>query len=170
MRSFSIGYNHQAMADDQFKLEEFKVNWTEIVERVKILHGLIALAVILMAVFLIGGVFLFGQLGTERFSWYLLLIPVVFACLTFNYQANQMTMEAVASYAQNIHSGWHNYYGSHKRSYQLTSFLKVLPLLLPLLIPFIVDPVSANAQILRFFDFALLALVIFNFRYKLSHA
>ncbi|OGD61209.1 hypothetical protein A3A71_01265 [Candidatus Berkelbacteria bacterium RIFCSPLOWO2_01_FULL_50_28] len=156
------------MVDDQLKIEEFKINWTEIVERVKILHGLITLAVILMTVFLISGVFLFGRLTTEGFSWYLLLIPVVFACLTFNYQANQMTMEAVAGYARSVYSGWDKYYGSHKQRYQLTSFLKVLPLLLPLLIPFFVAPEILSLQILRWVDLALLALVIFNFRYKLS--
>lgn len=139
----------------------------EITERVKLLHQLIYGSTLLSAFFVAFGSWLYMNVPQEVFNWYLLLIPVVIAGLVFNYQSNQMTMEAVAGYLKSADDGWEKHYGNHKQGVQLTSFLKVTPLLLPLLLPFIIEPLTDHQMYLRYFDFALLLFVIANFRYKL---
>lgn len=148
------------------KQEDLRNMRHEILERAKALHQMIDLAVGLGAVFLITSFWLKTNIRPENFEVYILLIPIVFAGLTFNYQANQMTMEAVARYVMTISPGWDEYYASHKRKVQLTSFLKVLPLLLPQLLPLFFYTSRVTQPLLWWVDMVLLLLVLFNFRYK----
>lgn len=150
----------------------------EITERIKVLHSLLGLAVTLMMASLMFG-FLLYQWGSPG-SWqtFLLFTPIIFASLTFNYQANQLTLEAISYYLRDhgtdpeLDSRWNKFWAEAKHSVQLVSFLKVLPLLLPQLLPIILIawhgawPASTIDQVLTSIDLALFALIIFNFRYK----
>lgn len=145
----------------------------EILERVRSLHGLITVATYLSVFLLVAAFFLITLLPVVTFNWYLLLVPLVFITLTFNYQANQMTMEAVGAYLRSKEEGggWETFYERYKKRAQLTSFLKILPLLVPQLIPIVLwslaVPLTDNQQVLASVDVALFFLVIANFRYKL---
>ncbi len=139
----------------------------EILERAKALHQIINLAVLLGGIFLVAAFWLKQLLIPADFELFILLIPIVFAGLTFNYQANQMTMEAVASYVRTISPGWEEYFGAHKQKVQLTSFLKILPLLLPQLLPLFFLASWSTQPLLWGTDVILFLLVFFNFRYKI---
>ncbi|QQG49895.1 MAG: hypothetical protein HZB70_03820 [Candidatus Berkelbacteria bacterium] len=145
----------------------------EISERVKGLHSLINSATCLAAAFVIAGFFLYEFSSSSTLIWFLLMLPIIFASLTFNYQANQMTMEAVASYlaSKEPAGGWEGYYAKWKKRVQLTSFLKTLPLLLPQALPLVLWCIGATLeptqQVMAWVDTVFLALTIFNFRYKL---
>lgn len=156
---------------------EYKMLRAEINTRIEILHQTINLAVILLAVFLVAGSGLYlassDQLLIES---YLLLLPLVFAGLTNNYQANQMTLEATARYLQTKAQGiseWEDFYGRHKRHYKLLSFLKTLPLFIPLTLPLVVWLIfgwpEGKLGILAAIDLLLFSLIIFNFRYKAAN-
>mgnify|MGYP006952612258 FL=1 len=151
----------------------------EITRRVGLLHQQLNLAAVMLLAAAGFGYYLY-LLGTtfEQLETFGLFLPLVFSCLTFNYQGNQMTLEALARYLREQSPGqataakWENFYGDFKRSVQLISFLKILPLLLPQLLPFIYLarhgwPIGLLDGILISFDLALLLLTIFNFRYKL---
>lgn len=154
------------MTEMDIKQEDLRNMRHEVLERAKALHQMINLAVGLGVVFLIASFWLGTFISPESFQVYILLIPIVFAGLTFNYQANQMTMEAVARYVTTISSGWDEYYASHKRKVQLTSFLKILPLLLPQLLPLFFYPSRMTQPFFWWVDIVLFLLVLFNFRYK----
>lgn len=153
----------------------------EIDSRAKLIHQLLALAAIFWLVLLIFGYYFYLK-GTDtlKMETFILLIPIIFSGLTFNYQANQFSLEAVAHYLRDqsqdkeLAAGWENYYGQAKRSVELLSFLKTLPLLLPQLLPLIVIINHLGwssdflSQFLTVFDLLLFILVIFNFRYKLK--
>ena len=158
----------------------------EVTQRVKLLHLFILVGVLLNVVFLLMVFSLYlGGTPNEKIILLLLFIPIIFALLTFNYQANQMTLEGAAGYishelSQKLNSEdkksfdqWDVYYGNYKKGFQLTSVLKVIPLLLPMTLPIWIDLffrsyVHYPVDLLMYFDFALFAFVIFNFRYKLS--
>lgn len=145
----------------------------EILERLRLLHNILTAASYLIVALLIAGFFLYALVGTTLTVWYLLLWPLVFAPLTFNYQANQMTMEAVSAYLKSKEAGhgWETFYGAYKQRVQLTSFLKVLPLLVPQLVPIVLwgagTTFTAGQQILALVDGVLFLLVVVNFRYKI---
>lgn len=174
------------MKDSQlWLLKEYEVLRLEITERVKLLHQFIALGVIASIIALIIGTLLFAfSAATNTFLGFLLFVPVIFAGLTFNYQANQMTFEGLAYYVNDslrahvahkdnpAQSTWDSYYNDHKISYRMTSFFKVLPLLFPQIIPFFVLyyygwPQHGGLAGLLVFDLVLFVLVVINFRYKL---
>ena len=158
----------------------------EVTQRVRLLHLFILVGVLLNVVFLLMTFAMFmGGTPTDTIILLLLFVPVIFALLTFNYQANQMTLEGAAGYISHElrkklanddkknFDGWDVYYGNYKKGFQLTSFLKVMPLLLPMTLPiwinlFFISYVNYPVDLLMYFDFALFAFVIFNFRYKLS--
>ena len=127
--------------------------------------------------FILSFLFIFGFLifytNQEALIIYHLTLPVVFYLLTFNYQANQMTMETVARYLRTKHkSQWEKFYVEHKKSIRITSFLKILPFfIVPIFcliyLPIVAD-LSKTENIFYVIDWALLALVIYNFKYKLK--
>ncbi|HEY1074207.1 MAG TPA: hypothetical protein VGE59_00700 [Patescibacteria group bacterium] len=166
---------------EEILLTEYEILRREVIERVGALHRLIALASILAFLSLLGTTFLFSFHATQTQLWtYLLFLPPVFAGITFNYQANQMTLEAVAMFSDKIRKqlggnamGWDGFYGRWKKAVQLTSFLKTLPLLMPLAIPFYAlsqeQLLKSEPQLvwLTIFDIVLATLVVINFYYKL---
>ena len=162
--------------DNQIHIEEYKALRTEIAIRLKLLHHLIAIGNILWAIFLIFGIWVY-QLGTEIFYTYLLIIPIVFAGLTFNYQDNQRTMEATARYLDEklkskFENGleWEEFFASQKKIYQLYSANKIFALLAPFVLPIILfatQPLSYFQIILVLIDIVLFIAVLINFRYKL---
>lgn len=149
------------------KLDDLRNMRAEVLGRASALHQMINLAVVLGTGLLVMSFWLKEAIAPESFELFILLIPIIFAGLTFNYQANQMTMEAVSGYVRSISPGWEEYYGSHKQKVQLTSFLKILPLLLPQLIPFFLVSSRISQPFFWWVDIILLSLVIFNFRYKI---
>lgn len=165
---------------EDWQLAEYNNCRKEVHLRVKMLHQMITLSVILIFT----SVIILVAMRAYNTNWevtrlFLLLVPLVFATLTYNYQANQMTMEAVARFADQIRNSkfkeesWDNYYGKHKLGVQLISFMKVIPLLLPQILPivlFFTDQQLSQIPlyfILAVIDLALFAVAIFNFRYKL---
>ena len=165
----------------ELSLEEYRGARAEVRERALFLHNSLNLGVLLG----FAGATVWVLLNAVHVSptlryTFLLLLPIVFATLTFNYQANQMTLEAVAGFSDRLRKSpefktpgesWDEAYGNRKRSVELTSFLKVLPLLIPLLLPFVVIgiangfPTGGNG-ILCGVDLALFAVVLANFWYK----
>lgn len=159
---------------------------TEVAKRVQLLHLFILVGVLFnLAILFMIFAMKFQGVSSAEIVLFLLFVPMIFALLTFNYQANQMTLEGIAGYVsadlrkkldsqdQKDFDGWDVFYGYHKKKYQLTSFLKVLPLLLPLTLPiwiWIIYPtyIIYPLNLLVYFDLALFALVIFNFRYKIG--
>ncbi len=170
------------MASNDWLLKEYEVMRLEITERVKLLHHFIAMAVNLtMVAIIMATLLIWFQAPTHYVLLFLLLMPIIFVGLTFNYQANQMTLEGVAYYVNDslrsavkdnpAQGTWDAYYAQHRVSYRVTSFLKVWPLLLPQLIPFFVLyyagwPSQGGLAALLVFDFILFILVVVNFRYK----
>lgn len=173
--------------DDQGVLErEHHAFRQEILERVKFLHQVLSLATLLWGALLIFGFFLAWQeVPRQLLLTYILITPIIFSTLTYNYQANQMTMEAVARYLY-FHlkpaiktptasvKSWDEDYASEKNKYRLISFLKVSPLLLPQSLPIIIVfwlkslPEGDLNLSLWVFDLFLFGLTLFNFRYKSS--
>ena len=141
----------------------------EITERVKILHQIINLAILLI-VFALSFIVWLLTIGAkiEQMMLFVLSLPIIFAFLTFNYQANQMTLEGLAKYLKKEGS-WDEFYGQYKKSRRPTSFLKVLPLLAPQFVPLIIWPFFVDFDQfwwLIIIDLMLLLLVFLNFRYK----
>ncbi len=152
-------------------MNEYESLRNEVIARIKILHHQISLAVTLSFLFIFG--FLIFYTNQEALIIYLLTLPVVFYLLTFNYQANQMTMETVARYLRTKHkSQWEKFYVEHKKGIRISSFLKVLPFFFTPIFCLIYLPIVANLSrtenIFYILDWVLLALVIYNFKYKLK--
>lgn len=158
-------------------LEEYRTLRAEIAIRLRLLHQFSALASIFWVVFLLAG-FWIQTLGQNILINYLLLIPLVFIGLTFNYQDNQRTMEITARYIEYVlkpkladELTWEQYFGKQKKMYKFSSANKIFALIVPLILP-IVLLFSANLNqfqiTLASIDLILLAIVLYNFRYKLN--
>lgn len=173
------------MSSQDLIVAEYNSIRSEIVARVKLLHLFLLVAILFNLTFLLMAftMFIVGVSGKQIIDL-LLFVPIIFALLTFNYQANQMTFEGAAGFLnsdlrkklpaqiQKDFDAWDIFYGARKKKYQLTSFLKVLPLLLPMTIPlwlYLYDfsIMAYPTNLLFWFDMILFGLVIFNFRYKL---
>jgi len=169
---------------ENFAISEYKKLREEITERAKMLHQMINLSVLLLfssAIFTFLLVFFDPTFMLLRY--FVLSLPIIFSLLTFNYQANQATLEAIAKYLNTDFKknlkipketiGWDDFYNEHKKQMRMASFLKVVPLLLPQLIPFLIiilssAPISAKEFLLFWTDIVLFIIVIYNFRYKLK--
>ncbi len=149
----------------------------EVVVRVFILHLLLAIASAFCVLVGITLIWLNAfKVDPSLITLFIATVPLPFAFLTFNYQANQMTLEAVARYSQALettkNSGWDHYYGQYKVWVRLTSFLKVVPLLVPIvatLIYLLPHSFSSNQPIIAalwWADLLLALLITYNFRYK----
>ena len=150
-------------------MNEYESLRNEVIARIKILHHQISLAVTLSFLFIFG--FIIFYTNHEALIIYLLALPVVFYLLAFNSQANQMTMEAAAYHIMKKHtSNWDKFYGEYKKGVRITSFLKVLPFFFTPIFCLIYLPIVASLSktenIFYIIDWVLLALVIYNFRYK----
>lgn len=143
----------------------------EITARVTTLHNQLSLAAVMSLVVLLAFLWL---TGTGKETWLLLGAIPIFAALTFNYQANQITMEAMAKYLVSSGSedrGWEGFWGDFKLKIRLASVIKTTALILPQLVmlvwlSFYVDLTQPQLLILAF-DWLLGVLILVNFRYKL---
>jgi len=148
---------------------------SEITARVVMLHNQLNIASVLFFFLLLAVIFLASQNNTELINWLLLGSFVVFASLTFNYQANQMTMEAVAKYLLKIPqkeaSGWEDFYNDYKKRVRMISVAKVSALILPQILILIwliiiLKDLSQPQILLLALDGLLGLAVILNFKYK----
>ena len=162
--------------DKEIILKEYKSLRSEIAIRLKLLHQFSALASIFWVIFLIAG-FWIQTLGQNILLNYLLLIPLVFIGLAFNYQDNQRTMEITARYIEYVlkpkladELSWEQYFGKQKKMYKFSSANKIFALIIPLILPIVLIFSAKLNQFqitLAIFDSILFAIVLYSFRYKL---
>lgn len=167
--------------NESWHLSEYRLLRQEMISRIKFLHQTLSISVILQIALLAFGYYLSMQ--GKNMVLYLLLIPVLMNFLTFNYQSNQMSLEAIAKY---IHESlrprikeefkkdtwqWEQYFSNHKARYKYEAFLKILPLLLPNVIPIVIlikqMPLDWWGIVILAVDFLLLLIMVAGFRYKL---
>ncbi|TSC97115.1 MAG: hypothetical protein CEN88_169 [Candidatus Berkelbacteria bacterium Licking1014_2] len=167
--------------NEEWHLNEYRLLRREMISRIKFLHQTLSFSIILQIALLMFGYYL--SIQGKDIVLYLLLIPVLMNFLTFNYQSNQMSLEAIGKY---IHEAlrpqikkefkkdvwqWEQYFSNHKSFYKYEAWLKILPLLLPNVIPIIIlieqMPLDWRGIVILIFDFLLLLIVAANFRYKL---
>lgn len=157
-------------------IKEFEALRAEIAVRIRIHHQLIALANIFWLVFVIFGTWIF-TFGITIFISYILIIPLVFTGLLFNYQDNQRTMEVTAKYIEEKLKPklegtleWEKYFAGQKKNYQFSSAYKTFAFLAPFVLPIIllIDiPLTRFQTDLAIIDLILLVIALINFRYKL---
>lgn len=143
----------------------------EITARVTLLHNQLTVAAVMSLIVLLAFLWL---VGTGKEIWLLLGVVPIFAALTFNYQANQITMEAMARYlvvSGSDDKGWEEYWGNYKLKIRLASVIKTTALILPQLVilvwlSFFVELNQPQLLILAF-NWLLGVLILINFRYKL---
>lgn len=164
---------------DELVVEQYRQLRKEVTVRVKLLHDLIGLAVILVFFGIGTSLFIWNFLGQTMFINYILGLSLVFTFLLFNYQSNQMTLEAVARYSNNIikdkieHHSWDHAYGQHKKQQRLISFSKTAALWLPSLAIILGLLLQATVHLAPYQSYLLLADLIaylismYNFRYKI---
>ncbi len=163
-------------------IEEYKALRKEIVARVQFMHQTINFSIFLQTILLTVGYFLY--LRGYDIILFVLFVPIFLNFLTFNYQSNQMSLEAIAKYIheslneraktaakEDVVWEWERYFANHKAYYRFEAFFKVLPLIFPNIIPvaLLVMRISLDPWelVLLIFDFVLLLIMIENFRYKL---
>jgi hypothetical protein len=159
------------------QIAEYSQLRQEISARLVMHHNQLALATVLQLVCALFVMWLNHPTANwESTELFLLIVPIVFAGLTFNYQANQCTMESVGRYLnqQYGNSGmkWEEFFGTEKFKSKLVSFSKALPLIWPLFIPVVLWsvvgwPEGKLASSLFVVDLTLLIIMLANFRYKL---
>ena len=163
------------MADKGVVEEEYRVLREEIVARIKLLHQIILTASFLGALFLIGGAWLVS-VSKAGLVFYLLVIPIIFAGVVFNYQDNQRTLEATARYIEEELRpklgglAWERYLAAHKKRFQVSSAFKLFALLAPFILPIIVMlhyELNPAQSVLAWIDLLLLLVILVNFQYKL---
>ena len=163
-------------------VEEYKSLRKEIVARVQFMHQTLNLSVILQIALFVIGYYLY--LNGYDIVLFILLAPVFLNFLTFNYQSNQMTLEAISKYIhESLNSRtkdstssrdaleWDRYFADHKAHYKFEAFFKVMPLIFPNVIPLALlvlqIPLNPWELTLLIFDLVLLLIIAENFRYKL---
>ena len=140
------------------------------------LHQFIALGSIFWVIFILAGFWIY-QFGTETLYTYLLIVPLVFTGLVFNYQDNQRAIESTARYLNDVldkkldgQLGWERFFAGQKKVYQFSSANKLFALIIPLLL-LIVLLATVNLSTFQIYlsaiDILILLALITNFRYKL---
>jgi hypothetical protein len=151
----------------------------EILARLQIHHYIVLSASIILVILLIIGIFL----NRNNFlDTYLLIIPLIFAGIIFNYQSNQRVMEATARYIEekirpkmegeikDSAFEWEKYFAGEKRRWQFSSIYTLFSMLAPFFIPILLlifANLSRFQLILALVDLFFLLVIIANFRYKL---
>ncbi len=162
----------------QEQLAEYNQMRQEILARATMHHQQLVYAVGLQFV---GALFLIWLVSTGA-EWplielFLLAVPIAFAGLAFNYQANQATMESVAKYLNQQYGSaglkWEEFFGREKAKNQLISFAKALPMVWVLAIPLVIWstmgwPADGLNSALLAIDLVLVVLVLINFKYKVG--
>jgi hypothetical protein len=143
----------------------------EITGRVVVLHNQLTVAAVMALVVLLA--FLWLE-DTGKETWLLLGSAPIFAALTFNYQSNQITMEAMAKYLMTTEyqdKEWERYWENYKLGIRFSSVMKTMALILPQIVILIWLSFFVNLTqpqvLLVVFDWLLGVLVLLNFRYKL---
>lgn len=161
--------------EKNLKFLEYQCLQSEIAHRSRILHGILNLAAILIFIsiifFLVLKIF---EVEQQLIKLYLLLLPLVFANLAFNYQANGFTLEAALKYTEKLfEKSWRSYYLEEKKKYRLIAFTKALPLWTPFLAPFFMLNqifLDIPSIVLFFINNILLLIIIRNFiHYKFDY-
>lgn len=167
---------------NNWSIAEYTALRQEIITRIKFLHQILAASVLMQVALLMFGYILY--LREVELTLYLLLVPILCNFLTFNYQSNQMSLEAISKYIHESLSPrvqkavkkesvleWDKYFSVHKGHYKFEAFFKVMPLIFPNLMPFVPlfvsRPLTGWEITLLTFDFLLLVIMVENFRYKL---
>jgi len=157
-------------------LEEYRALRAEIAIRMKLLHQLIALGSVFWVVFVTMGFWIYLNYESV-FNTYLLIIPIIFAGLLFNYQDNQRAMESTARYLNDVldkkldgQLGWERFFATQKKISQYSNANKLFALLIPFLVPIILL-ISGNLSTFEIYlamiDLIILLALLTNFRYKL---
>jgi hypothetical protein len=73
-------------------LEEYRLTRVEVQMRAGMLHNMLSLGAALQFL----SAFVYFAVPVLHSTQYLLILPIFFSVLTFNYQANQMTLEELA--------------------------------------------------------------------------
>ena len=170
------------MNEKEILIEEFRALRQEINTRLKILHQQIVVASVFWVVLIVTGIFLSQVYPTGILYNFLLLIPLIFVGLTFNYQDNQRTLETTARYreenlkpklqkvwGQEVFE-WEKWFTEQKKRYQFSSSYKLFALLTPFILPMILlffAVLDGFQFILAITDLIFLIIIIINFRYKL---
>lgn len=160
----------------QISIEEYKALRAEIAIRMKLLHQLIALGSIFWVVLVIFGLFLYLY-HPKILNIFLLIIPVIFAGIVFNYQDNQRAMESTARYLNDeldkkldSQLGWERFFAGQKKIYQYSNANKLFALLMPFALPIVllfVGSLSTLEFYLALMDLIILIALLTNFRYKI---
>lgn len=117
------------MNKNEYIIAEYNQLKNEIAVRVRLLHLFILVAVLLsFTSLLFVFVMIYADFELNKIILFLLLLPIIFALLTFNYQANQMTLEGLAGYIgyelknkmpkelKTEIIKWDEYYGQYKKA------------------------------------------------------
>ncbi len=167
--------------DNDLNVVEYQSLRQELTERIKFLHQTLNLLVILQVFFFVVGYFFHSQ--GHDLNFYLLMIPLLTNSLAFNYQSNQMSLEAITKYIykslgprvkKSGHEGiweWERYFADYKGNYKFEAFFKVIILFWPNLIPFIMivrrTDLTGLENVLLVIDIILFIIMGESFRYKL---
>ncbi len=147
----------------------------EITGRVTVLHNQLTAASCLSFLLILAIIWLNQSQQVELVPWLLLGIQPVFAALAFNYQANQITMEALAKYlitSESQDKVWESVWDNYKKNIRLASVLKTTGLILPqiLILAWLTINCSELNQLQKLvlaFDWLMGLLVLINFRFKI---
>lgn len=158
------------------QLAEYNQLRQEILARATMHHEQLVYAVVIQFVSLMFLVWLnHHQVNWASTELFLLALPMVFAGLTYNYQANQCTLESAAKYLHHQYNSvglkWDEFFGSQKSKQHLVSFSKALPLIWPQFVPIVIWivfgwPTGRLSSALMTVDLILLIVTLLNFRYK----
>lgn len=160
------------------ELAEYNQMRSEILARATMHHNQLTQAVVLQLLCVGVVVWLaFQQADWQVIELFLLLASAVFTLLTFNYQANQCTMESVAKYLDHQYGKvgleWERFFAKEKARNQMVSFGKAFPLVWPQFVPIVIWrvngwPVSQLQSALLVVNIILLVWSLVNFKYKLG--
>ncbi len=163
---------------------EFEALRNELDGRIRFLHQTINLAIVFWCVLLIAVFYFIScDLNRDLLVTFILIIPIVFDLLGYNYQSNQNSLESIANYIYEVVRpraadlngrevlAWEKYFAAQKEPFKIESSTKVFPFILPSVIPIVLlalrVPLSDFQRLLSYLDIALLCLMAENFRYKL---
>jgi hypothetical protein len=167
----------------QWQMKEFECLRQELHGRIIFLHRTINLAIALWVVFTIA-VFHFLSVGlaAEYMVTLLLLIPLIFDLLGYNYQSNQNSLESISKYIHEVlrpqvqemnrHNilEWERFFAIQKHPFKFESSFKIYPFIMPSFIPLILIamrvPLHGFHRALVAVDLLFLGLLLENFRYK----
>jgi len=162
---------------EQIQIAEYRSLRSEVVTRAKFLHLFIERSAFLGFLALVAGLWLESSfVDPVVYQIYIALLPLVFAGVCFNFQANQLTLEVVAAASDRLRKSlapsdesWDDQFGRLKLGFILTSVLKDFALIAPIAVALIAG-YQANLwqvyPIIFAIDHLSLFLVALNFWYK----